>query len=257
MHQLPFELQLLIIERLDAPDILHLQLVCRLILWKGCDTEPNIQTCRKLYTEIERSGKAIWRRCLKRQCFENLLFLPSYKHLSTAFELKNACTGTRRFVKMIEAAYAAGGTLPHTRTTLKFPLDLFKTSDLRDTLLIPGGRFLLTFEDKWVCIWDLHSLVKDGVSSPTLLVRQHLDNPIDFVVAIDMFNEAKIRLLLKVVVLQRVQPCVTSKIEEAAKVAVRSEARLALVEDGGMPRLRRVRRRVRPIGPSPMLAMGG
>ncbi|KAJ2918198.1 hypothetical protein MD484_g2239, partial [Candolleomyces efflorescens] len=101
---------------------------------------------------------------------------------------------------MIEAAYAAGGTLPHTRTTLKFPSDLFKTSDLRDTLLIPGGRFLLTFEDKWVCIWDLHSLVKDGVSSPTLLVRQHLDNPIDFVVAIDMFNEAKIRLLLKVVV---------------------------------------------------------
>jgi hypothetical protein len=200
MHQLPFELRLLIVEKLDAPDILHLQLVCGLIQFKGCNTEPTpIQTCRKLYTEIERSGKTIWRRCLQRQCFENLLFLPSYRHLSTASELKNACTGTRRFVKMLEAAYATGGTLPHTRTTLEFPSGLFKASDLRDTLLIPGGRFLLTFEDNWACIWDLHSLAEDGVSSPALLVRHYLDTPIDYVVAIDMFNEVKIRLLLKII----------------------------------------------------------
>ena len=40
-------------------------------------------------------------------------------------------------------------------------------------------------------------------------------------------------LLLEVVVLQRAQPYVTPKIEEGAKVAARSEASLALVEDGG------------------------
>ncbi|RXW13896.1 hypothetical protein EST38_g11961 [Candolleomyces aberdarensis] len=110
---------------------------------------------------------------------------------------------------MLEAAFATGGTLPHTRTTLEFPSALFKASDLRDTLLIPGGRFLLTFEDKWVCIWDLHSLAEDGVVSPALLNRHHLDAAIDYVVAIDMFNEVKIRLLLKVnasdTVLQEVQ----------------------------------------------------
>ncbi|KAJ2926946.1 hypothetical protein H1R20_g10120, partial [Candolleomyces eurysporus] len=110
---------------------------------------------------------------------------------------------------MLEAAFATGGTLPHTRTTLEFPSALFKASDLRDTLLIPGGRFLLTFEDKWVSIWDLHSLVEDGVFSPALLIRHHLDAAIDYVVAIDMFNEVKIRLLLKVnasdTVLQEVQ----------------------------------------------------
>ena len=40
-------------------------------------------------------------------------------------------------------------------------------------------------------------------------------------------------LFLKVVLLQRAQPYVTPRIEEGAKVAARSEASLALVEDGG------------------------
>lgn len=148
---------------------------------------------------IARSGKTVWRRCLQRQCFENLLFLPSYGHLSTASELKNACTGTQRFVKRLESTFASGGVLSHTRTTLEFPPDLLNSSEMRDTLLIPGGRFLLTFEERLVCIWDLHSTVADGFSSPALLLRYDLDASIDYVVAIDMFNEVKIRLLLKVI----------------------------------------------------------
>jgi hypothetical protein len=124
------------------------------------------------------------------------LFWPSYKNLSTAAELKHACTGMVRFLKQMNHASAPGATLLPRTTSPVFPRDVMSPHRMCDVYLMPGGRFLLTFEFAWMFVWDLQS-VGDG-KTPPLMLRHPIDDEIDWVSALKVVSSTKARLLMRI-----------------------------------------------------------
>ncbi|KAF6756862.1 hypothetical protein DFP72DRAFT_892515 [Ephemerocybe angulata] len=137
MKKLPIELQTLIVKELPTRDICRLQ-----------------QTCKAFYDSIE-SNPEVWRECLRRQCSTDVLW-SSFSGF-TASELRRACTGTLRF----KHRYRPGGhSKPPIPRLLPYNNQQSQGSDnpypeIQATFLIPGGRFLITVDKKWLRVWDL------------------------------------------------------------------------------------------------------
>ncbi|KAF6744425.1 hypothetical protein DFP72DRAFT_1052110 [Ephemerocybe angulata] len=144
MEKLPIELQTLISIELSTRDICHLQ-----------------QTCKAFYNFILGSSE-LWRERLRRQCGADILW-SSFSGF-TASELRRACTGTLRFKHL----YRPGNhpTLPIPRllpyNCENDDLESQQSEDsnnpypgISSTFLVPGGRFLITVEQKWLRVWDL------------------------------------------------------------------------------------------------------
>ncbi|KAF6746936.1 hypothetical protein DFP72DRAFT_1150596 [Ephemerocybe angulata] len=144
MEKLPIELGILIAKELPTRDICRLQ-----------------QTCRAFYDLIE-GDSVLWRERLQRQCGADVLWSSFF----TTSELRRACTGTLRF----KHRYRRGGhptppiarLLPHQDEDdqLQNPRTqgprLFSYREESNPFnLIPGGRFLITVDKKWLRIWDL------------------------------------------------------------------------------------------------------
>ncbi|TEB38697.1 hypothetical protein FA13DRAFT_393233 [Coprinellus micaceus] len=132
MISLPPDLQLEIIKFLAPDDVLYLQL-----------------TCKYFHDLIEDAATVVWHReSLRQHCERNLLFWPSYSHLSTASDCKNALTAPMRFTKSYErAARMEGGFMASTRTEIRLPHNNesreWEVPSFRYIHLIRGGRFLL------------------------------------------------------------------------------------------------------------------
>ncbi|KAF5341969.1 hypothetical protein D9611_001216 [Ephemerocybe angulata] len=144
MEKLPIELQTLISIELSTRDICRLQ-----------------QTCKAFYNFILGSSE-LWRERLRRQCGADILW-SSFSGF-TASELRRACTGTLRFKHL----YRPGNhpTLPIPRllpyNCENDDLESQQSEDsnnpypgISSTFLVPGGRFLITVEQKWLRVWDL------------------------------------------------------------------------------------------------------
>ncbi|KAF5341789.1 hypothetical protein D9611_001159 [Ephemerocybe angulata] len=145
MEKLPIELGILIAKELPTRDICRLQ-----------------QTCKAFYDLIEGDSE-LWRERLRHQCGADVLWSSFF----TASELRRACTGTLRF----KHRYRRGGhptlpisrLLPHKgeddqlqnhRDRSQYWHHLYPEE--RSTFsLIPGGRFLITVDKKWLRVWDL------------------------------------------------------------------------------------------------------
>lgn len=175
LQRLPFEVELEIIEYVDVRDIISLQL-----------------TCKSLYNLIEGHSKLIWRRCLKRQCVENGLFWPTYKDLSTAAEYKHASILPILSSRAYQSATKKGKEIPHTVTKLAFPPD-HSLAALEDIYLVPGGRYLLTFEKGWMAVWDLNP---PGEQLKPKEMMHHWVGPFDNLVCINMVDNGKLHVVL-------------------------------------------------------------
>ncbi|KAF5342330.1 hypothetical protein D9611_001163 [Ephemerocybe angulata] len=145
MEKLPIELGILIVKELPTRDICRLQ-----------------QTCRAFYDLIE-DDSVLWRERLQRQCGADVLWSSFF----TTSELRRACTGTLRF----KHRYRRGGhptppiarLLPHKDEGDQLQNDLnqgegFSLAYIEESSnfhLIPGGRFLITVDKRWLRVWDL------------------------------------------------------------------------------------------------------
>ncbi|KAF5342512.1 hypothetical protein D9611_001203 [Ephemerocybe angulata] len=137
MKKLPIELQTLIVKELPTRDICRLQ-----------------QTCKAFYDSLE-SNPEVWRECLRRQCGADVLW-SSFSGF-TPSELRRACTGTLRF----KHRYRPGGhSKPPIPRLLPYNNQQSQGSDnpypeIKAAFLVPGGRFLITVDKKWLRVWDL------------------------------------------------------------------------------------------------------
>ncbi|KAF5341825.1 hypothetical protein D9611_001171 [Ephemerocybe angulata] len=162
METLPAELRVLIAKELPTRDICRLQ-----------------QTCKAFYDLIEDNSE-LWREHLRRQCGTDVLW-SSFSGF-TASELRRACTGILRF----KHRYRRGGhPKPPTPRLLPYNSehdDLQHQQrqesdnpypDISATFLVPGGRFLITVDKKWLRVWDLGP--PGSLSEPCEVVRYELN----------------------------------------------------------------------------------
>lgn len=111
-------------------------------------------------------------------------------------ELKAACTGAVPFLRTLDRASGTEGGLYSKTIKLKFPPNLLSPADVRDIYLIPGGRFVATFEGSWMAVWDMHLFKGSTVPSDALVVRHHSKDEIGWVVAVNVRNSMKVRFLI-------------------------------------------------------------
>ncbi|KAF6756865.1 hypothetical protein DFP72DRAFT_1114388 [Ephemerocybe angulata] len=171
MKKLPIELQTLIVKELPTRDICRLQ-----------------QTCKAFYDLIEGNSE-VWKERLRRQCSTDVLW-SSFSGF-TASELRRACTGTLRF----KHRYRRGGNpkppiprlLPYNSehdNHLYRQWQEIEESDnpypeISATFLVPGGRFLITVDMKWLRVWDLGS--PGSLNEPCEVVRYERLHCVDMI----------------------------------------------------------------------------
>lgn len=92
---------------------------------------------------------------------KNQVFWPTYKDLKEAYEFKSAATSPVRFLKAYEHASHHSEPFPSTGKKIEHPLN--KISDpIKANFLVPGGRFILTFQYRSVSMWDMVPQTEDG-----------------------------------------------------------------------------------------------
>ncbi|KAF6748719.1 hypothetical protein DFP72DRAFT_820013 [Ephemerocybe angulata] len=137
----PNDLWIEIAALLEPPDILSLQ-----------------STCRALNQALYR--KSVWAVALRQVCREHSLFLPTFpiEKMDTR-QLFIAAMGPYRFKSLIESAgsFAAHAEDAPVLSPARGPFASHKVAVLPQTAsyLIPGGRFLLTFDCEAFILWDL------------------------------------------------------------------------------------------------------
>jgi hypothetical protein len=159
--------------------------------WFGILTHD--KTCRNLYTVVEESAQTVWKACLWRQCLRNGVFWPTYRDLRTACEFKTAATSPARIIRACNIALAsAGEAIPSDRLWTKLPG--IKPENLY-MHLVPGGRYMLIFEDTRLSMWDLASLDLEKEATQVLV---HGTKQIEELCAVQIFDAWNIRVLLRV-----------------------------------------------------------
>ncbi|KAF6756855.1 hypothetical protein DFP72DRAFT_1044601 [Ephemerocybe angulata] len=190
-----WQTQTLIISHLSAHDIVQLQ-----------------QTCKYFNNHVE-GNVAVWKACLRHLCQLEGLFWPTFNGLSTAPELKSACTGMWRFKSLYrnleEAMLYAGksrhlpvkayGDLAEEGDAIAYGVPAEGDSDssdyeadeeiygygegahrknphpgLNSTYLIPGGRLLVTVDKTWLVLSDLGP--PGETDKPAILSKHRLDS---------------------------------------------------------------------------------
>ncbi|KAF5317267.1 hypothetical protein D9611_003491 [Ephemerocybe angulata] len=140
-EETPNDLWMEIAALLEPPDILALQ----------C-------TCRALNQALYR--KSVWAVALRQVCREHSLFLPTFPidKMDTR-QLFIAAMGPYRFRSLIESAgsFAAHADDAPVLSPAREPFASHKMTVIPQpaSYLVPGGRFLLTFDCRAFILWDL------------------------------------------------------------------------------------------------------
>ncbi|KAF8156018.1 hypothetical protein B0H34DRAFT_715829 [Crassisporium funariophilum] len=110
------------------------------------------------------SQRIVWIEALGRVIRSNLIFPPTFPISSMSYaELAMAATAPKRWVTT-----SSSQRLNADETLLNFemrslrdhpactplPLD-FEFWDIKDVYLVPGGRYMVTFAQEWIAVWDL------------------------------------------------------------------------------------------------------
>ncbi|KAH6918126.1 hypothetical protein BKA70DRAFT_1416142 [Coprinopsis sp. MPI-PUGE-AT-0042] len=120
---------------LDPPDILALRTVCTSLL----------RLC------IQRS---VWLQAARTMCRSHGLFLPSFPFESMSVkELTRLALSPFSFSRLLSMEDT--GRLPEKRSWSFNPRLKNKDVGLRSLHLLPGGRYLITYQNDDVCLWDL------------------------------------------------------------------------------------------------------
>ncbi|KAF6748723.1 hypothetical protein DFP72DRAFT_820041 [Ephemerocybe angulata] len=139
-------------------------------------------TCRALNQALYR--KSVWAVALRQVCREHCLFLPTYpiEKMDTR-QLFIAAMGPDRFKSLIEGAgsFAAHADDAPALNPAHGPFASHQVAVLGKrgaSYLVPGGRFLLTFDCKALTLWDLGLVgsAKD-INGPQPRGMAHVDFP--------------------------------------------------------------------------------
>jgi hypothetical protein len=193
MEGLPPEIQLLIIERLGALDIFHLQQVCIVFPASHRHLLKYSQTCKSFYKLIQAFDRVIWRKCLQLQCSQNGLFWPSYRKHATSHEFKDACTANFRFRNASRRWEGrSASTIPSALKKL-----LFDQVPLEEIYLVPGGRFLIILHKFFIQVWSLYpSPLWNAGPAVGLADIRFVPEPLSSVAYANVVNCTKIQLIL-------------------------------------------------------------
>lgn len=127
---------------LDPPDIVSLQKACRALN-------------RSLYQ------KSVWITALRQMCRDHSLFFPSYPvDRMTLEHLQRAAMGPYRFKTLVErnatfAGHAEDAPDLNPAYDVRSSTEAAPMAKAGCSYLVPGGRFLFTFNCKELVLWDL------------------------------------------------------------------------------------------------------
>ncbi|KAF9479325.1 hypothetical protein BDN70DRAFT_932655 [Pholiota conissans] len=158
---LPLDMQTYLLSFVAPLDILHLRM-----------------TCRSFYNIA--SQQIVWIEALRQICLANAIFLPTFPlDEMTVPELEHAAMAPYKWLAL---GYVGDGS--GTRTSVGThrirnlsPVEASLHSDemdppeeddfeVRSLFLVPGGRFLVTFSWRWICVWDLGFATPESSGSP-------------------------------------------------------------------------------------------
>ncbi|KII87651.1 hypothetical protein PLICRDRAFT_42154 [Plicaturopsis crispa FD-325 SS-3] len=130
--------QIEILSLLDALDILALRKCCRVLMEAS-------------------KRRIIWINILRRAVSQQGVFQPTFPvERMTLPQLEHAATASYRFLCQIRRTGKQGYLQPLATRVLKAPSDTRDRVTFRQSLIIPGGRFLLTeSSDDLLQLWDL------------------------------------------------------------------------------------------------------
>ncbi|KAF5316989.1 hypothetical protein D9611_003484 [Ephemerocybe angulata] len=139
-------------------------------------------TCRALNQALYR--KSVWAVALRQVCCEHSLFLPTFPiDTMDTRQLFIAAMGPYRFKSLIESAgsFASHADDAPALNPAHGPFTSHQVSVLPQrgaSYLVPGGRFLLTFNCKALTLWDLGLVgsAKD-IDGPQPRGMAHIDFP--------------------------------------------------------------------------------
>jgi hypothetical protein len=125
------------------------------------------------------SCKSVWVPALDSICRRHKLFRPSYPvDEMTLVEIQCAALGPHRWTKMVESHHKKNpGPLGASSTVPLQPFRKTDTStnpvwrDRHSQFLVPGGRFAVTCDKKFLSLWDLGVVAKGRSLSPALVSR--------------------------------------------------------------------------------------
>ncbi|RXW25586.1 hypothetical protein EST38_g279 [Candolleomyces aberdarensis] len=164
------------------PQELHEKLPVELWIRISNDLEPEDvlffgQTCRNLRQML--SCKSVWIPLLDSICHKYKLFRPSYPvDEMTLVEIQCATLGPYRWTKMVGNHHKRNPTPLDIVSTV--PLEPFCKSDTSTDpvwldryrqFLVPGGRFAVTCDQKFLSLWDLGVVAKGSLSPPALISK--------------------------------------------------------------------------------------
>jgi hypothetical protein len=164
--------------------------LCSLLRTLSSSTQIYSQTCKSFYKLIKAFDRAVWRKCLQRQCLQNGLFWPSYRKHTTSQEFKASCTANLRFRNATRKWEGrSAGTIPSTLKNLVFDWVPFE-----EFYLVPGGRFLITLHKLFFRVWSLYSSAwwNDAPEVNVYYMREQFSS----VAYANVVNGTKIQLLL-------------------------------------------------------------
>lgn len=160
------------------------------------------QTCRPLRASLNQ--RSLWASFLRSLCKRDGLFQSSYSFATMSLEaLQHATSHPSRWRQIIEAHHAKDTEkLPNLRelgaiSSTKVQ-DIHSRPNIYHKLyLVPGGRFLLAAEERYIQLWDL-GLIGEAHHTGSRLVSEHglrVGHPIEIQdITACMMDERKLRV---------------------------------------------------------------
>lgn len=190
---LPLDMQTYLLSFVAPLDILHLRMVRALFSF---DVHPITvlncykQTCRAFH--VVTSQQIVWIEALRQICLANAVFLPTFPldKMSLA-ELEHAAMAPYKWMALSSARDGSASRTALNTHRMRFLSPLAAESldsdemdtaeeddfEVRSLFLVPGGRYLVTFAWRWVCVWDIGFAPhpeNDYIHRPIAMVKMDL-----------------------------------------------------------------------------------
>ncbi|KAF8156063.1 hypothetical protein B0H34DRAFT_519878 [Crassisporium funariophilum] len=153
LSDLPLDVLVVVINFLHPCDILDLRKVCRSL---HCAT----------------SQRIVWLDAMNRMCMDNEVFRPTFPVSSMSIlQLEYATTITRRWMTSAcngskKNAEGRWRRIRHTPITEVVHPDINEPGRFSSVYLVPGGRYLVSFAQRWLAVWDLGAPLHFGYLQP-------------------------------------------------------------------------------------------
>ncbi|KAF8196100.1 hypothetical protein BJ912DRAFT_956313 [Pholiota molesta] len=147
---LPLDMQTYLLSFVAPLDILHLRMTCRAF-------------------HAVTSQQIVWIEGLRQICLANAVFLPTFPldEMSLA-ELEHAAIAPYKWLALASARDGSASRTALNTHRMRFLSPLAAESldsdemdtaeeddfEVRSLFLVPGGRYLVTFAWRWICVWD-------------------------------------------------------------------------------------------------------